>query len=100
MNKVKIKLSDLKPINSESLTRLKTLAERDDGTVDTSDIEVLSNEAWVNAERGKFYRPVKTQTSVRIDMDVIDWLKGQGKGYQTRMNAILREAMMRDLKGR
>jgi len=32
---------------------------------------------------------------VRIDADVLAWLKSQGKGYQTRMNAILREAMLR-----
>ena len=34
--------------------------------------------------------------SVRIDSDVMAWLKSQGKGYQTRLNAILREAMVRD----
>jgi len=33
---------------------------------------------------------------VRIDDDVMEWLKRQGKGYQTRQNAILREAMLRD----
>jgi uncharacterized protein (DUF4415 family) len=46
--------------------------------------------------RGKFYRPLKTQASVRIDADVMEWLKRPGKGYQTRLNAILREAMLRD----
>ncbi|MEN8336316.1 BrnA antitoxin family protein, partial [Acinetobacter pittii] len=47
---------------------------------------------------GQFYRPVKQQTSVRLDADVLAWLKAQGKGYQTRMNKILREAMLEDLK--
>lgn len=43
------------------------------------------------------YRPVKRPTTVRIDADVLFWLKSAGPGYQTRLNAILREAMMRDL---
>jgi uncharacterized protein (DUF4415 family) len=34
---------------------------------------------------------------VRVDADVLLWLKGQGKGYQTRINAILREAMLQSL---
>jgi uncharacterized protein (DUF4415 family) len=41
---------------------------------------------------------VKQQASVRLDADVLAWLKAQGKGYQTRMNKILREAMLKDLK--
>jgi hypothetical protein len=41
---------------------------------------------------------VKQQTSIRLDADVLAWFKAQGKGYQTRMNEILREAMLEDLK--
>ncbi|EEK3571854.1 BrnA antitoxin family protein, partial [Salmonella enterica] len=48
--------------------------------------------------RGRFWRPVKAQTSVRIDADILEWLKAPGKGYQTRLNAILREAMLRELQ--
>lgn len=43
------------------------------------------------------YRPVKRSTAVRLNADVLHWLKGKGKGYQTRLNAILREAMMREV---
>jgi len=43
---------------------------------------------WSNAQMG-FPRP-KQQLTLRLDQDVIDWFKGTGKGYQTRMNAILR----------
>jgi uncharacterized protein (DUF4415 family) len=44
---------------------------------------------------GKFYRPIKKSLTIRIDFDVLAWLKGQGKGkgYQTKINGILREAM-------
>lgn len=62
-----------------------------------SDIPEITD--WSHAVRhGQFYRPVKQQTSVRLDADVLAWLKAQGKGYQTRMNKILREAMLEDLK--
>ena len=68
-----------------------------DDQLDLSDIPEITD--WSNAIRhGQFFRPVKQQTSVHLDADVLAWLKAQGKGYQTRMNKILREAMLKDLK--
>lgn len=75
---------------------LEALAAMDDADIDTSDIPELGEEFWQNAERGRFYRPVKQSTTVRIDADVLHWLKMGGRGYQTRINAILRAAMMRE----
>jgi uncharacterized protein (DUF4415 family) len=40
------------------------------------------------------YKPIKKTVNVRLDADVIEWLKSGGNGYQTRMNAILRDAML------
>ena len=40
------------------------------------------------------YKPIKKTVNVRLDADIIEWLQSEGKGYQTRMNAILREAML------
>ena len=37
--------------------------------------------------------PAKKQLTIRLDEDVLDWLKGHGKGYQTRINRILRVVM-------
>jgi uncharacterized protein (DUF4415 family) len=48
--------------------------------------------------RGRFYRPTKASTTVRIDSDVLAWLRAQGKGYQSRINAILRREMLSSLK--
>jgi uncharacterized protein (DUF4415 family) len=45
----------------------------------------------------KNYKPIKKTVNVRLDADVIEWLQNGGKGYQTRMNAILREAMLRSV---
>ena len=68
-----------------------------DEELDLSDIPEIID--WSNVVRhNQFYRPVKQQTSVRLDADVLAWLKAQGKGYQTRINKILREAMLEDLK--
>ncbi|MBU3694020.1 MAG: toxin-antitoxin system, antitoxin component [Rhodocyclaceae bacterium] len=74
---------------------LKALAERPDGEIDYSDIPELDDAFWARAVPNPFFRPVKTHASVRIDADVLAWLKSGGKGYQTRLNAILREAMLR-----
>ena len=82
-------------LNSERQAQLQKLAEQSDADIDYSGIPPLSEEFWASAEPNPFYKPVKTPTSVRLDADVLIWLKSQGKGYQTRMNAILREAMLR-----
>lgn len=51
--------------------------------------------AWRrDAERGRFYRPRKVSRTLRIDADVVDFFERQGPGYQTRMNAALRRAML------
>jgi uncharacterized protein (DUF4415 family) len=42
----------------------------------------------------RLYKPIKQTVQLRIDADVLEWLKHEGPGYQTRANAILREAML------
>lgn len=41
------------------------------------------------------YKPIKKTVNVRLDADIVEWLQSGGKGYQTRMNAILRQAMLK-----
>jgi uncharacterized protein (DUF4415 family) len=67
--------------------------------IDTSDIPPLTDDFFRNAVRNPFYRPVKQSTTVRIDADVLAWLKSFGRGYQTRINSLLRAAMERALEG-
>src|SRR5437762_6722306 len=76
---------------------LAALASLPDDRIDYSDIPPLTEKFWRNAIRNPFYRPVKRQLTVRLDADVVAWLRKQGKGYQTRLNALLRGAMMKDL---
>ncbi len=76
---------------------LAALAALPDDQINTSDIPELPPSAWKNAVRGKFYRPVKQAVSMRLDADVIAWLRKSGKGYQTRANRILRERMLAEV---
>ncbi|MGD0223250.1 MAG: BrnA antitoxin family protein [Terriglobia bacterium] len=69
----------------EDLRRMK------DEEIDFTDIPEKID--WSNAVRGKFYRPLKESLTIRIDADVLAWFRAQGKGYQTRINATLREAV-------
>jgi uncharacterized protein (DUF4415 family) len=77
--------------------RLTKLAQRPDSEIDFSDIPPLTEKFWQNAVRNPFYRPLKKQLTLRLDADIIAWLRHQGKGYQTRANAFLRAAMLSDM---
>jgi uncharacterized protein (DUF4415 family) len=76
----------------------RKLAERPDAEIDVSDIPPLPESFWKNAVRNPFYRPVKQQLTVRLDADIVAWLRRQGRGYQTRLNQVLRKAMLEDIK--
>jgi len=89
-----VDLSNLPPLTAKQKAQLAALAAQPDSTIDYSDIPPLTEEFWKNAVRGRFYKPVKTSTTLRIDADVLAWLRAQGKGYQSRINAILRRAML------
>jgi uncharacterized protein (DUF4415 family) len=75
---------------SEVQAEAKALAAMPDESIDLSDMPEVAD--WSKAERGRFYRPVKQQLTLRIDADVIHWFKthASGGGYQTRINQALR----------
>jgi len=60
------------------------------------DISGLTDKFWQNAMRNSFYRPIKKQVTLRLDADVLAWLRKRGKGYQTRANSLLREIMVKE----
>ena len=67
----------------------------------SSEIPEAGEEFWQNAARNPFYKPVKKQVTLRIDADVLAWLRAQGSaGYQSRLNAVLRQGMLQDLQDR
>jgi uncharacterized protein (DUF4415 family) len=72
----------------ESRTDWERLKKQADAEIDTSDIPELDRSFFDGAKlrlpRGK------QAVSLRLDRDVIDWFKRQGRGYQTKINAVLR----------
>lgn len=90
-------LDNLPPLTAEQQAELKALEAMPDEAIDYSDIPPLDDAFWRNAVRNPFYKPTKTSTTVRVDSDVLAWLKSKGKGYQTRINAILRQAMIEEI---
>src|ERR1035437_4955658 len=85
------------PVTPGRQRRLARLAELPDAEIDFSDIPPLKQSFWENAVRNPFYRPVKQQLTVRLDADVVAWLRQHGRGYQTNLNRMLREAMLENL---
>jgi uncharacterized protein (DUF4415 family) len=86
-------------LTPEQRRELENLAARPDSEIDYSDIPRIDR-IPANAVIGKFYRPIKQSVTIRLDADVLAWLKSQGEGYQTRINDYLREKMQRSLKRR
>ena len=78
-------------LTKEQKRDIAAIAAMKDEDIDFSDIPLKLD--WSKAEIGKFYRPPKKAVTMRLDGDVIEWLKGYGKGYQTRVNLLLRHAM-------
>jgi uncharacterized protein (DUF4415 family) len=74
----------LSPARAEEL-KMRAEAEQE---IDYSDIPELDETFFRNA---KLVEPSqKEQITMRIDADVLEWFKARGKGYQTRMNAVLK----------
>ena len=87
---------ELPPEIQEQLLALDELADED---IDLSDIPETTD--WSGAVRGKFYRPIKQQITLRIDADVIAWFRAQtpqGRGYQTNINQALRDHVQRSAR--
>ncbi|MGB1109118.1 MAG: BrnA antitoxin family protein [Gammaproteobacteria bacterium] len=70
-------------------SELAALKAKPGAEIDTSDIPAI--EDFSRAVRGRFYRPVKQQVTLRLDADLLAWFKQQGGKYQTRINAVLRD---------
>jgi uncharacterized protein (DUF4415 family) len=81
----------MKKVSKKQAKELAALPALRDEEIDLTDLpEVLD---WSGAVVGKYYRPIKKSLTIRLDADVLAWLKAQGRGYQTRINKLLRVAM-------
>ena len=81
----------MKKASKKQAKELAALAALRDEKIDLTDLpEILD---WSGAVVGKYYRPLKKSLTIRLDADVLAWLKAEGSGYQTRINHLLRTAM-------
>ena len=82
----------MKKLTKEQRREIAAVAATKDEEIDLSEMpEVID---WSGAEMGKFYRPPKRPVTMRLDADVVEWLKSYGAGYQTKANMLLRHAML------
>jgi uncharacterized protein (DUF4415 family) len=93
-----MKERNMKKTGADKAKEIRKLANIKYLDIDLSDIPEVRD--WTGAEVGKFYRPIKQPLTLRVDADVLAWLKSQGKGYQTRINEILRAAMLQKTRRR
>ena len=75
-------------IMSISKRRVKKIAAIKDSEIDYSDISELDASFWKNAKLVE--SATKKAVSIRLDSDILDWFKLQGKGYQSLMNSVLK----------
>lgn len=87
-------LDTLPPLTEKQRQHLDALASQPDAQIDLSDIPELTDAQLAQMQPAAHYRPIKKQITARVDADVLAWLKSQGKGYQSRINAILRREML------
>jgi len=82
----------MRKLTTEQKRDIRAIAAKRDEDIDFSDAPPVLD--WRGAEIGKFYRPRKKPVTMRLDTDVVAWLKADGPGYQTKANALLRHAML------
>ena len=87
----------MRKLTKEQKRDIRAIAAKKDRDIDFSDAPPVLD--WSGAEIGKFYRPVKKPVTMRLDSDIIAWLKADGRGYQTKANWLLRHAMLHFTKG-
>lgn len=80
--------------SNKSLTDFSRLDAMADEEIDFTDLPEVTAEMFARAVVKRGLKPRhKTQLTLRLDSDVVEWFKQQGHGYQTRMNALLRAYM-------
>ncbi len=89
----------MKKNSKEFKSQVDIINKIEDKDIDLSDIPELTKKDLINSERGKFYKPIKRSTTIRLDADVIEWFKYQSesKGYQTKINEVLRKFMLTEI---
>lgn len=77
---------------------IAALKKMKDVEINTSEFPEITD--WRGVTVGRFFRPIKQPVTLRIDADILAWLKSKGRGYQTRINELLRAAMRQGRGGK
>ena len=90
-------MSNVKTLSPERIAEINVFKN-----TDFSDCPVLSEEELkrMKPRHPEFFKPKKQAVQIRLDADVLAWFRGYGKGYQSRINAVLREVMLRSEQGK
>jgi uncharacterized protein (DUF4415 family) len=91
MGIVRHTLKNLPSVSKKDLDQVDTIKDED---IDYSDIpEITDFSSFRPWEQRQMFKPVKVAVTCKLDADIVAWLKQGGKGYQTRLNSILRQVM-------
>lgn len=83
-------------MSAELARELSALRKVADDEIDMTGMpEVLD---WSASVVGKYYRPIKQPVNIRLDADVLAWLRSTGKGYQSRLNELVRLWMLNSME--
>jgi uncharacterized protein (DUF4415 family) len=85
-----IDIHAMQPMQQQDLQRLDAIKDKN---IDYSDIPELKDDFFKRAKHVSQFRKEKQRITMRLDSDVLEWLKQMGSGYQSRANMILRAAM-------
>ena len=90
---MKYRVSDGRVLTPAEIARLDQIEARLGGDEDTPEI---SDAAWATARRGKHTKPRQEAISIRLDADVLAWLRGKGPGCEAEISRIPRERMVQE----
>ena len=86
-----MRIKGISEVSPEMRREVEALARLPDEQIDFSDAPKMTDEDWNRPHYvGLHYRPGKKSVTIRLDEDMVQWFKSQGKGWQTKMNWALR----------
>ena len=97
--KMTFEIGKMPPLTDEQKRELEALDKMPDEQINYDEMPPITDEQFARSVLNPFYRRRnKVSVTMRVDAEVLDWLKRGGHGYQSRANSILRNAMIQELR--
>lgn len=91
-------IKKLPPLTEKEIQQIENFDEKfDDPESPPLSSEQISRMKKLKEIHPEWYKPTKTEIHMRVDTDVLEWFRSQGKGYQTKMNAVLRDFALKSM---